>query len=347
MPEPPVHAGDTARGAHDPEGPGSSTRPDETQGEPMSAASPEASVEATLHAEAEATPAVSHKHPPLRFREISRILVYAVLLAVFTKVFFVEAFGIPTPSMERTLLVGDYLLVNKFVYGLSSPRTVPLTGIRIPHTRLLPGYASVQRGDVVVFEFNGGTTAEEQPSVIHYVKRCVGLPGDTVEIAGKRLYINGIRQEAPEGASYDSYMMQKGEIEEGIFPRGMPYNKDWWGPFVVPFEGMEVDLTLANIDQWRLFIEREGHTLRFTTDGLIEIDGKVNAHYTVGRNYYFAMGDNRDNSEDSRYWGCVPESNIIGKAMFLYWSWDASIPLSRAFELLGSIRWSRIFSIIH
>ena len=108
MPEPPVHAGDT---------------------------------------EAESVHAVSRKHPPLRFREISRILVYAVLLAVCTKVFFVEAFGIPTPSMERTLLVGDYLLVNKFVYGLSSPRTVPLTGIRIPHTRLLPGYASVQRGD--------------------------------------------------------------------------------------------------------------------------------------------------------------------------------------------------------
>ena len=287
------------------------------------------------------------RKPPLRPREVLRILFYAFFLALVVKVFLVEAFGIPTPSMENTLMVGDYLFVNKFVYGLWSPRAVPLTGIRIPHTRLLPGYAAVQRGDVIVFEYHGGNTAVEQPSVVNYVKRCVGLPGDTLQIAGKRVFVNAERQQAPGTATFEAYTLVKGEIEEGIFPKGMPYNKDWWGPFIVPYAGMEIELTLQNIDQWRLFVEREGHTLRFTTDGHIEIDGKVESQFRVGRNYYFVLGDNRDNSEDSRYWGCVPEENIIGKTMFTYWSWDTTIPFSRPFELLGSIRWGRIFSIIH
>jgi signal peptidase I len=288
----------------------------------------------------------AQKHPHARRREFVRLLIYAAVLAVVVKTFFFEAYGIPTPSMERTLLVGDYLFVNKFVYGLSSPRAIPLTGIRLPHARLLPGYDTPARGDVIVFEFPGGTAAVEHPDVRNYVKRLVGLPGDTVEIAGKHVFVDGRRQPDPPSAVFESYTMQRGVYETGIFPKGMPFNKDWWGPRVVPRAGMRVDLTLDNLDAWRLFVEREGHTLRFTTDGRIEIDGVPRTAYTVEHNYYFVLGDNRDNSEDSRYWGYVPEENVIGRAMWIYWSWDSAIPLSSPLRLLGSVRWERVFSAV-
>lgn len=291
-----------------------------------------------------ATPA---RRSVLHPKEFIRILLIALAVALAIKAVFIEAYGIPTPSMQGSLLVGDYLFVNKFVYGISTPRNVPLTSIRLPHVTLVPGYASPARGDVIVFEFPGGMTAVEQPQLLNYVKRCIGLPGDTIEIAGKRVFVNGVRIDDVPTAEFASYMLRKGEVEPEIFPKGMPYNRDWWGPRVVPYAGMEVELTLENIDQWRLFIEREGHALRFTTDGQIEIDGVVGSVYIVENDYYFVLGDNRDNSEDSRYWGFVPRANIIGKAMFVYWSWDGTIPAGQIFARLGSIRWDRIFHIIH
>lgn len=280
------------------------------------------------------------------FGEYGRIVLYALFIALFIKVFFVEAFGIPTPSMRETLLVGDYLFVNKFVYGLHTPRAIPLTGIRIPHVQIFPGLASVDRGDVVVFEFPGGGGTIEQPSVQNYVKRCVALPGDTVELAGKRLFVNGVRQDYAPTALAGSRVLGRGDFDIAIYPKGASFNRDWWGPMVVPHEDMEIELTLENVDMWRLFIEREGHTVRFTAEGDIQVDGNEANSYIVERDYYFMLGDNLDNSEDSRYWGFVPDRNIIGEAMMVYWSWDARIPFTRPFDLLGSIRWDRFFTVV-
>ncbi|MBN1449206.1 MAG: signal peptidase I [Bacteroidetes bacterium] len=278
--------------------------------------------------------------------EYGRIVLYALFIALFLKIFFVEAFGIPTPSMRNTLQVGDFLFVNKFLYGIRTPRAVPLTGIRIPHVQILPGYTSPQRGDVIVFEFPGDRQTVEQPNVLNYVKRCIALPGDTVEIAGKRVFVNGERQGLPEDAVVDSRTLGREDFDHDIYPKGSGYNRDWWGPMVVPFEGMEIELNLQNIDQWRLFIEREGHSVRFTAQGTVQVDGYPDNIYTVENDYYFMLGDQRDNSEDSRSWGFVPEQNIIGKAMFIYWSWDSRIPLTSPVALVESIRWKRIFSIV-
>jgi signal peptidase I len=280
------------------------------------------------------------------FREYGRIVIYALFIALILKVFFVEAFGIPTPSMRETLQVGDYLFVNKFVYGLRSPRAIPLTGIRIPHTQILPGLASPQRGDIVVFEFPGDRATIEQPQVMNYVKRCLGVPGDTVELAGKRLYVNGVRQELPATAHTSSRTLGRGDFDIAIYPKGASFNRDWWGPMVVPYEDMEIELTLENIDLWRLFIEREGHNVRFTAEGDIQVDGNDANTYVVEQNYYFMLGDNRDSSEDSRYWGFVPERNIIGEVMMIYWSWDSRIPFTSPIALFESIRWERLFGIV-
>ncbi len=280
------------------------------------------------------------------FGEYGRVLLFALLIALILKVFFIEAFGIPTPSMTSTLLPGDFLFVNKFVYGLRSPRTVPLTSIRIPHRSIIPGYASPERGDVIVFEYPGDHASLEQPNVLNYVKRCIGLPGDTVELAGKRVMVNGQRLDDPSTATFTSHIMGHGDFDAYIYPKASGFNRDWWGPMVVPFSGMEIELTLDNIDHWRLFIEREGHAVRFTAEGAIQVDGNEENAYRVERDYYFVLGDNRDDSQDSRYWGFVPEQNIIGKAMLIYWSWDPRIPLSSPFELFGSVRWDRVFSIV-
>jgi signal peptidase I len=278
--------------------------------------------------------------------EYVRVLLFALLIALFLKVFFIEAFGIPTTSMSHTLMAGDFLFVNKFVYGIRSPRTIPLTGMRLPHSSILPGYASPARGDVIVFEFPGDHASLGQPNVLNYVKRCIALPGDTVELAGKRVIVNGMRQDDPPTAGFTSHIMGQSDFDAYIYPKGSGYNRDWWGPLVVPYRGMEIELTLDNIDHWRLFIEREGHSVRFTAEGAIQVDGNDENIYIVQRDYYFVLGDNRDDSQDSRYWGFVPEQNIIGKAMLIYWSWDSRISLSSPFDLFGSVRWDRVFSIV-
>ncbi|MBE0645651.1 MAG: signal peptidase I [Bacteroidetes bacterium] len=316
---------------------------------PSDLAEPESATEDTVTESTPDTGAADKRDLPRRgfFREYGRVVIYALFIALFLKVFFLEAFGIPTPSMRDTLQVGDFLFVNKFVYGVRTPRAVPLTGIRIPHMKILPGYASPERGDVIVFEYPGDRSTLEQPQVQNYVKRCMGIPGDTVELAGKNLYVNGERQSLPPTAVTDSRVLGRGDFDIAIYPKGASFNRDWWGPMVVPFEGMEIKLTLENIDNWRLFIEREGHSVRFTAEGEIQVDGNDANAYVVEHDYYFMLGDSRDDSEDSRYWGFVPARNIIGEAMMIYWSWESRIPFSHPFDLIGSIRWSRIMSVVH
>ena len=245
--------------------------------------------------------------------------------------------------MARTLLSGDYLFINKFCYGVYSPRTIPFTDSRIPFLKFLPGYATPSVDDIIVFELPV-VSPDAVPQ--YYVKRIAALPGQTVEIAQKRVYINGTRRQELE-RSTDAPALLRGEVELGIFPKGKPYNRDWWGPEVVPFKGMRIEITLNNLDDWRSFLEQEGHPIRFSREGNIVVEGIKGTEYIVEKNYYFVLGDNRDNSEDSRYLGYVSASDIIGTPLFLYWSWDSSVPFSSLFRLLRSIRWERLFSAVN
>lgn len=172
-------------------------------------------------------------------REYFESIVITAIIALFTTTFVVQAFKIPTGSMESNLLIGDHLLVNKFVYGLHNN----------PIARLLP-YRDLKRGDVIVFKY------PHDPEVA-YVKRLIGLPGDTVEMVGRTVYVNG----EPLQEDYTQYI-NPGSIYER------------YGPFEVP------------------------------------------------EDQYFAMGDNRDNSQDSRFWGYVPRENLLGKALVIYWSFE-------------------------
>lgn len=210
-------------------------------------------------------------------REYFESIVITAIIALFATTYVIQAFKIPTGSMESNLLIGDHLLVNKFIYGLQDGFL----------KKLLP-YKEPQRGDVIVFKF------PKSPEVA-YVKRLMGMPGDKVEMIGRTLHING----QPLKEDYTQYI-DPGSVNEHF------------GPYYVP----------------------QGH--------------------------YFAMGDNRDNSQDSRYWGYVPRDYLLGKALVIYWSFETpreeylQTSLSDRMKQFADVfinfltktRWSRTFKII-
>ncbi len=272
-------------------------------------------------------------------------LIFAIVVALLLKIFVVEAYRIPTGSMENTLLVGDFLLVNKFIYGSKSLQYLPFTDISIPYFQL-PPLRRPQRGDVVVFEWPGDRDQVKPPEPVNYIKRCVGTPGDTVQVIDRVVYVNSKLVPYPAGVKFDTYaIMPKGYPNPQIFPEGSDWNEDYYGPIVVPKKGEIVHLSKSDFLRWRIFIDREGHTcdLRDTT---VYVDNKPATTYIVRNNYYFMMGDNRENSLDSRFWGFVPFKNIVGEAMIVYWSWDPNIPFYSIFSKLGSVRWGRIGMLI-
>ena len=195
-------------------------------------------------------------------REYVEAIVYALLLTVALRAFVLQAFRIPSESMLDTLLVGDYLFVNKLDYG---PK-IPFTETR------LPGFRKPERGDIIVFQYPDDPRRD-------YIKRCVALGGQTVEVKDKVLYVDGQKQVEP--------------YVKHIDPTNHPASfdpRDNYGPEQVP----------------------PGHL--------------------------FMMGDNRDNSNDSRFWGPVNMSLVKGRAMFLYWSWDGERRWPRFHRILTAIR---------
>jgi signal peptidase I len=204
-------------------------------------------------------------------REYFESICVAVILALFVRTFIVQAFKIPTGSMENNLLIGDHLLVNKFVFAPT------MTGLE---KTLLP-IDPIRRGDIIVFKY------PEEPER-DFIKRVIGLPGDTLELRNKRVYINGTMLTEP----YVHYLVPPDEEGSG----GEFDVRVQYGPVTVP----------------------PGH--------------------------FFMMGDNRDNSQDSRYWGFMPEEYIKGKALFVYFSFGEETGLG---GLVSGIRWNRIFHQIH
>lgn len=193
------------------------------------------------------------------FKEIAEAVIVALVLALLIRTFFIQAFKIPSGSMEDTLVIGDHIIVSKLSYGLQVPRpaTVKIMGSEVPflETRLVPAWGEIERGDVAVFRFPGDRSKD-------YIKRIVGLPGDKVEVRDKKIFVNGQKWEDPFGVNKGGQYGE--EVEKNVN----------FGPYTVP-------------------------------------TGTV-----------FAMGDNRDRSYDSRYWGPVPIEDIKGKAIMIYWSWD-------------------------
>ncbi|MCU7496142.1 MAG: signal peptidase I [Ignavibacteria bacterium] len=285
--------------------------------------------------------------PGNKIKDLVKNLLFALIGALIIKTFFLESSRVPTGSMEGTVLVGDFVLVNKVIYGSSTPRNIPFTNISLPFYTF-PAYREPQRGEVVVFDYPGNSDELNSPVIWSYVKRLIGLPGDTVQIKDKVLFVNGKEYRRPPHIQYvDPGTRLAGINDTDIFPQGAPWNRDNYGPLTVPKKGDVIKLNSANIEQWRTIIDREfSARVVNVSDGQITISGKPVSSYTLKKDYYFMMGDNRDNSADSRYWGFVPRDKIIGRAEIIYWSWDPSIPFYELFNLLGSVRLGRIARLI-
>ena len=283
-----------------------------------------------------------------KFWDFWKNLFFAAIAALLIKTFLIETSRVPTGSMETTIKIGDFLFVDKFTYGSSSPRTIPFTNVVLPYFQL-PAITEPERGDIVVFEYPGDRD-ELQPEIINnYVKRCIGIPGDTISIKEKVVFVNGKEAKRPANIQYiNNYVSPAGVARPDIFPKNSQFNEDNYGPIVIPKKGDVINLTVDNVEAWRTIIDREFGKRVVTVEGSqILIDGKVVTSYTLKKNYYFMMGDNRDDSADSRFWGFVPRDKIVGQAFMIYWSWEPEIPFSDFFKLLSTVRINRIAKIVH
>lgn len=218
-----------------------------------------------------------------------RSLGMALILFLFIRTFFVEAFQIPSGSMERTLLIGDFLFVNKAAYGAQIPGT----------EARLPGYATPERGDVVVFTFPRNPTQ-------HYVKRVIGVAGDTIAMIGGRMLVNGVPHD-------EAYVQRTDPLHDLHSPE---------------FLWQRAYLAVRTPEALRRY-----HPTRDTWGPIVVPPGKL-----------FVLGDNRDNSSDSRYWGFVGADAVRGRPLVVYFSYDreAADPL----PWLTDIRWARLGSVI-
>ncbi len=286
--------------------------------------------------------------PVRRFIDFLKNLLFAAVAALLIKTFLIETSRVPTGSMEKTILVGDFLFVNKFIFGASSPRTIPFTNIVLPYFQM-PAIREPERGDIVVFEYPGDRDQLIPISIDNYVKRCIGIPGDTIFIRDKVAFVNGEEAWRPPHIQYiNPYTTPDGVVNPRIFPKGSNFNEDNYGPIVVPKKGDIIPLSFENIEAWRTIIDREFGRRVVTIEGnQILIDKKPATSYTITKDYYFMMGDNRDDSADSRFWGFVPRDKIVGQAFLIYWSWNPAIPFSDFFNLLGSVRVGRIAKLVH
>ncbi len=405
-------------------------------------------------------------------REWAEAIIFAVFAATFIRMFLIEAYTIPTPSMEGSLMTGDFLFVSKSSYGMRMPNTplqLPLLHNAIPKTdkesylkwiewphRRIGSTSGVKVNDPVVFNFPEGDTIIKHktnrfkksfygrydyghllakndvtrellhnPDLFelvyrpvdrrdHYIKRCLAVAGDEFQIKDRQVWVNGKPLENPDNMQFlykivtdgrpeskitkrelidlgvvhandiernsytgphsnlkflyinkktaESFKARNGVLDvspvpdgdihfeenkakglfKDLFPRGMKngWTLDNFGPLKIPAAGETVNITPANIPLYRRIIDvYEGNDLE-VKNGQIYINGEVATQYTFKMNYYWMVGDNRHNSEDSRYWGFVPEDHIVGKPLFIWFS----LKNAQIGGEFGGIRWNRIFS---
>lgn len=258
----------------------------------------------------------------------------AVGAAWLLNAFIVDAVQVSSGSMERTLFPGDFIVVNKMRSSVDD--SFSQAGFSLPFVSSL---RNVEHNDVIVFTFPGDRDEFPVRSQIQYVKRCVALAGDTIEIRSGVLLVNGQEKQSNRIAK-----LKKSDVDDRLYPRGASFNLDYYGPLRVPKKGDILHLTHENFNAWEIFIQREGHFVE-SVNGKIFIDRHETSSYTVKKNYVFVLGDNRHHSYDSRFWGFVPEENIVGEALMVYYS-KHPLEGQSTESFLNSIRWNRIGTLI-
>lgn len=374
-------------------------------------------------------------------------LLFAVIIATLVHTYVIQPFTIPSSSLEKTLLIGDFLFVSKLNYGARTPMTsvalpmvhdsIPFTGLKsylfnddvtkketswvnklqLPYFRF-PAIEKIKRNEIVVFNQPADTLRDMDnfhPNRNYYkpidkktnlVKRCVGMPGDTLEIRDGDIYIDGkisklppsakaqynflidtqgqaISQDAlvhtygaKEGLKYDNgnfaltdkgqyfltltdeeaaliaynpvvksvkkHLTPKGQNED-VFPHisSLGWNIDNFGPIYIPKKGENIKLDIKSLPFYKRIIEEYEHNNLKVHGTKIIINQKLSTTYTFKQDYYWMMGDNRQNSLDARFWGYVPYDHIIGKPVFIWFSWN------KDGKGINKVRWNRVFSVVN
>jgi|SRR5690554_4504138 len=327
-------------------------------------------------------------------REWADAIFFALVAATLIRTFNIEAYKIPSQSMEGTLLAGDFLFVSKMHYGARVPitpfafplghQTFPLTNIKcyldqpsLPYMRL-PGFQKIKRGDAVVFNY---PMEDDRPidKKTNYIKRCVGLPGESFSIDQGQIFINGKKIEQPDHLQFhhtvtinnkginperlkdldilenevyttnrpntfimflekgqaecvkkmpgvehiqrEYYSPELGQYTINTFPgdtNQFKWTADVFGPLIIPQKGLTIPLNRENLSLYHRTISIYEKNDLQVKGSEIYINGQVAHEYTFKQDYYFMMGDNRHNSEDSRFWGFVPEDHVVGKAWMVW-----------------------------
>ncbi len=375
-------------------------------------------------------------------REWAEAIIFAVFAAAFIRMFLIEAYTIPTSSMEGSLKVGDFLFVSKAHYGIRTPKTVlmlPLLHNRIPGVNKesyiskpnlpfyrFPSIDNIERYDPVVFNFPEGDSVYVFPErtwsindyrrgaisnnrarevkrgkadlvvrpidkMDHYIKRCIGLPGDSLQVINRQVYLNGeaakdpskmqhlTRIISPNGVNADKldemgvnlnesyqqqgiYFLNEDQREkikawgdnvsievlsppnqgpDHLFPHDPSITQGWtvdnYGPVYIPKQGVSIEISPENIALYERVIRNYEENDLAVKDGKIYINGDEATSYTFQMDYYWMMGDNRHNSEDSRVWGFVPANHVVGKPLFIWFS-------TKNGNMFNGINWDRIFT---
>ncbi len=260
--------------------------------------------------------------PKTVIREYFESAVVTVIMALFGMTFVVQAVKVPTASMENTITVGDHLLVNKFIFAPG------------PSFPILP-QREIRRGDIIVFKYPGNPFNPDRdkdedniPFKVNYVKRVIGLPGDEVEVKGLRVFVNG--SALPEHIIAVDGRQAQGNQKAPLKIVGEDPRQ--------PEDRYDVYYFADNVEA-----ARQGRKLSPSSDFNFAVNNKP---AKVPPNSYFVMGDDRDNRLDSRAWGYVPRDLVIGRAMFVYWSYDETKPFSSPLDFFTNTRWSRTGTMV-
>lgn len=257
-----------------------------------------------------ASPAVAPERSKGLWREYFESAVVTVIMALFFMTFVAQAAGVPSASMQNTIYVGDHFLINKFIFASG------------PHAPFLP-QRDIRRGDIVVFKYPAKSEGEVVQYETLFIKRVIGLPGESIEVRGPNVLING--QVLAEHKIAADYRLRNAPLEA----RSEQPRRPEEAPYTV-YYGPE---TFKRADD-----ARDSAYFRYA----------VGRPFRVPEGSYFMMGDNRDDSADSRVWGVVPRELVVGRAMFVIWSYDESAPSTGFFlaDIFKNTRWGRTGTLI-
>jgi len=265
------------------------------------------------------------------------IIFASLFIGIVLRVFVFEIYMIPTSSMEPALLPGDIIIVSNMSYGARVLKPVKFFKQKKAEYIRTSGWSSVKKGDIFVFNWPNYNASFDSTKTYYgdpVVKRCYALPGDSVKIKNEK--IKGLKNVGMNEAGADF------QIDLNLFPYDstLSWSVDNYGPLYVPAKGELIELTKRNVSWYKDILRFENPGDRILDRCLISNDGKRLLQYSFKHNYYFMLGDNFYGSEDSRFWGFVPEGNVIGKTGFVLFSLD---PLTTGFK---KIRWNRIMKIL-